>query len=443
MNEFRFGTLPDGWQKMPMRRCLLMRQNGSWGDEPIDDGDGEYCLRAADFDYPRLAFKGEENFVRRSYGPGAFENVHLKDGDILIEKSGGGEKTPVGRAILFDGSFTAGFSNFMERQRVNTQICVPEYYFYWWTAMYQQDVFTQYIKQTTGLQNLDTGTLLSQEYMPLPPLSEQERIARAVKVSLLDMQKTTDQLCAQISTLERYKSSLIHEAVTKGLDRDVPLKSSGVEWIGDIPAKWTLQRVKCITDILAGYAFSSDDFSQEDGVKLLRGINVDVGVTRWDDVFYYPYKISGEIERYRLKEGDLLLGLDRPWISTGLRMAIVSSSDLPALLVQRVARIRPSGGNDIRFVRYCFDSGILFNELSGSMTGISVPHISTSQVGHCVVPLPPVLEQREIADYLDDRCSRIDRILDLKRRQVDVLRRRRQSLIYEYVTGKRRVGKEA
>lgn len=441
MNEFHFGALPDGWRKLPMRRCLLMRQNGSWGDEPVSDGDGEYCLRAADFDYPRLAFKGEGNFVRRSYGPGAFESVRLKDGDILIEKSGGGEKTPVGRAILFDDSFTAGFSNFMERQRVNAQICVPEYYFYWWTAMYQQDVFTQYIKQTTGLQNLDTGTLLSQEYMPLPPLSEQVQIARAVKSNLLDIQNATDQLCAQISTLERCKSSLIHEAVTKGLDRDVPTRPSGIEWIGSIPKSWQVQQLRfAIKSMLDVDHFMPE--SVDDGLPYLmigdlagRASEIDFNrckqISR-DDFEYLSSKsrpIRGDliVARYATIGTCCLVDVDAKFVVSYGCLTITPN---PNYLCSN-------------FLCYYFKSDCFLNELRLKTNSNTQGNVGKEALRKARVILPPIQEQREIARYLDDRCSRIDRILDLKRQQVDVLRRRRQSLIYEYVTGKRRVNQEA
>lgn len=375
MNEFRFGTLPDGWQKMPMRRCLLMRQNGSWGDEPIDDGDGEYCLRAADFDYPRLAFKGEENFVRRSYGPGAFENVHLKDGDILIEKSGGGEKTPVGRAILFDGSFTAGFSNFMERQRVNAQICVPEYYFYWWTAMYQQDVFTQYIKQTTGLQNLDTGTLLSQEYMPLPPLNEQEQIAKAVRSSLFDIQKTTDQLCAQISTLERYKSSLIHEAVTKGLDRDVLTRQSGVEWIGDIPEGWKIDKLKQRVYLRArlGWKGLTADEYVDDGYPMFSAYNIinnKLDQSFSDRITKSRYEESPEI---MLSVGDVLLVKDGAGFG---KCAYVDHLDNPSTVNGSIGVLTADKLLDGKYLYYQLLSDLFTYQEQSVVTGMGVPHLT-------------------------------------------------------------------
>lgn len=440
MNEFRFGTLPDGWQKMPMRRCLLMRQNGSWGDEPIDDGDGEYCLRAADFDYPRLAFKGEENFVRRSYGPGAFENVHLKDGDILIEKSGGGEKTPVGRAIMFDGSFTAGFSNFMERQRVNAQICVPEYYFYWWTAMYQQDVFTQYIKQTTGLQNLDTGTLLSQEYMPLPPLNEQEQIAKAVRSSLFDIQKTTDQLCAQISTLERYKSSLIHEAVTKGLDRDVPMRPSGVEWIGDIPEGWHVTRLKYALESPMQYgAAEAGDSSLTNAPRYIRITDIDsTGHLRREGIQYLDRYVA---KPYMLCDGDVLFA--RSGATVG-KTYLYRNEDGPCCFAGYLIRAVTNRRKLVPDYLVYLTKGHGYQIWKSSAYSQStIPNINAEQYANIPLPLPTIEIQREIVAFLDEKCAHIDCVLDLKRRQADVLRRRRQSLIYEYVTGKRRVIQEA
>ena len=244
-------NMPDNWSCMPMRRCVVLRQNGAWGDEVTDEeeleGVGEYCVRAADFDYRHLRFNPIDTFVRRRYDSSSFLKVQLKEGDIVIEKSGGGEKVPVGRALRFCGNDKTAFSNFMERQRVDESLCLSKFYFYWWTALYQHGVFTQYIKQTTGIQNLDGFTLLANELIALPPLEEQAKIVACLESGLNRSFEEQKYLERQIDVLERYRRSVIHEAVTKGLDPNVPMKGSGVEWIGEIPQKWKSKRLKYLT----------------------------------------------------------------------------------------------------------------------------------------------------------------------------------------------------
>lgn len=128
--------VPESWMVLPARYCVLSRQSGNWGDTPLSEDEGRFCLRAADFDYEHLELKPPETFARRNYSASDFERVKLHPGDLLIETSGGGEKTPVGRAILVNGPVDASFSNFLERITIKGEQCIPEFFAYWWTAGY-------------------------------------------------------------------------------------------------------------------------------------------------------------------------------------------------------------------------------------------------------------------------------------------------------------------
>lgn len=197
--------------------------------------------------------------------------------------------------------------------------------------------------------------------------------------------------------------------------------------------------IKYLCDLLPGYAFESGKFVQGNGVRLLRGINVGVGETRWADAAHYPEEDLDGLEAYALEPGDLVIGLDRPWIKDGLRASFITESDLPCYLVQRVVRIRVSDNLEPRYLKYGLDSGILERYVASGTTGISVPHISHLQIANCKVPLPSLDEQRRIADYLDEKCGEIDAAIVTKQAIIADLKAYKQSLIYETVTGKREV----
>ena len=172
------GVVPSEWQAIPLKRIVISRNGGAWGEEPTDNN-SVICMRIADFDFDngRFADKREEELTKRSYSSDQVNKLVLQQDDICIEKSGGGEKTPVGRAVIFDKTYIALFANFMDRLRLDTSVVIPLFVEYFLRGMYYQNVMPVYIKQTTGIQNLNLTSLLEKEYICLPSFGEQQAIA--------------------------------------------------------------------------------------------------------------------------------------------------------------------------------------------------------------------------------------------------------------------------
>lgn len=275
--------------------------------------------------------------------------------------------------------------------------------------------------------------------VPMPPFEEQSRIADYLDAECAKIDAVIEQTRASIEEYKKLKQSVITQAVTKGIRPGRKMKDSGVEWIGEIPEEWAVRPLKSFIDILPGYAFSSEDFNIDQGVRLLRGINVAPGSIRWDDVVYWNKEITNQIKQFELKEGDLVVGLDRPWISDGTRAAFVQERDLPCLLLQRVCRIRPNNDTDIRFVYHAIAGKSFEEALSTDTTGVSVPHISTKQIQQYLVAFPCKEEQIEISDYIDVKSANINALIQKKQQLLDELESYKKSLIFEYVTGKKEV----
>ncbi|MBM7824702.1 restriction endonuclease S subunit [Arcanobacterium pluranimalium] len=256
--------VPAAWQVLPARYCVESRHNGNWGQTPLNEDEGIFCLRAADFDYDRLRFKPQDSFTRRLYNDFDFERIKVHPGDLLVEKSGGGDKTPVGRAILVTEPLEATFSNFLERIIVRRDRCIPDFFAYWWTAGYQSGSFIPFYNQTTGIQNLNTTELLASNVIALPTLDEQHAIVKRLNEERTKIDQAIDFLQRELDTLEQLKKSMIHEAVTKGLDRTVLMKPSGVEWIGDIPEHWEAKKLKFIASFGSGTTPDSGGYSYYD-----------------------------------------------------------------------------------------------------------------------------------------------------------------------------------
>ena len=136
-----------------------------------------------------------------------------------------------------------------------------------------------------------------------------------------------------------------------------------------------------LVEISVGFAFKSAEFSHTPThLRLLRGDNIGQGVVRWDSVRYFP-SIPTELDHLLLAEGDVVVAMDRPWVAAGLKFAVIRSSDLPCVLVQRVARLRSRPGLDQRFLGYLIaDQGFVSHVLS-VQTGSTIPHISSGQIG--------------------------------------------------------------
>lgn len=204
---------PDGGRVMSgsdqLYRHLLSQESGTWGED--SNGINEVkCLRVADFDYGHLSHI--EPSTVRSIAPTHIRTKMLQTGDILIEKSGGGEKTPVGRAILVGKiDEPATYANFIDRLRFKNTV-LPEYALYLLYAMYAGGVNTKYIKQNTGIQNLDIKHYLM-EPVSIPDIDKQREIVSKIKSKLQKIDKADATLQKSISQLEEYRSSLISNVV--------------------------------------------------------------------------------------------------------------------------------------------------------------------------------------------------------------------------------------
>jgi type I restriction enzyme, S subunit len=177
----------------------------------------------------------------------------------------------------------------------------------------------------------------------------------------------------------------------------------------ELPQGWTCGRLGDYIELLPGFAFKSAQFTDDPGgVRLLRGDNVGQGRLRWDGARRWPHTEVSSLERYELREGDVVLAMDRPWIEAGLKCAIVRKEDLPALLVQRVARIRAARGVAQRYLTYVIASPAFTSYVRAIQTGTAVPHISGGQIADFPVRLPSVQEQVCIASVLGALDDKID-----------------------------------
>ena len=276
----------------------------------------------------------------------------------------------------------------------------------------------------------------------VPPVSEQAGIVRFLDHADRRIRRYIRAKQKLIALLEEQKQAIIHQAVTGQIDvrtgQPYPsYKSSGVEWLGDVPEHWEVLRFGRLIILTVGFPFKSDGFTQsDDDIRLLRGVNIAPGRLRWEEVVRWPAADIGIFGKYRLEVGDIVLGMDRPIIGKGIRVALVAQPDVPSLLLQRVARIRVRG-NLLRDFAFKLLSGNSFiNYLSPIFTGISVPHLSPEQIRGFWLALPSAAEQEAIVEHLMLRVSAFQSAMMRSQDEIELLREYRTRLIADVVTGK-------
>lgn len=323
-------------------------------------------------------------------------------------------------------------------------------YFVYETLHYENSVFLHLLMRSVryivGYFTLSKGIRVNQwdlepgyhSRIPLllPPIYEQEQIVNFLVPETAKIDALVAEQQRLIDLLKEKRQAVISHAVTKGLDPTVPMKPSGIEWLGDIPAHWKVGKCRFYISILCGFAFPSIGFSEDENhTRLMRGINVGVLRLRWDDTVYWKRSENDGLGIYELQAGDVVMGMDRPLISEGIRVAKVKPEDLPCLLLQRVASLKPNSQLDSNYLLLLLSSEMFIAHFSPDTTGVSVPHISPEQIGNFVIPIPPILEQRTIIEYVTDQLTKFDSLTTEAERAIELLQERRTALISAAVTG--------
>ena len=185
------------------------------------------------------------------------------------------------------------------------------------------------------------------------------------------------------------------------------LSRTAIESPFELPPGWRWVSVGSVATVDSGPAFKSKLFGgPDDGTRLLRGDNIEPGRLRWGRTRTWPNELLSNYRSLLVDTNDIILAMDRPVVSAGLKIARVAQDDLPALLVQRVARIRPRGEILANYLYRVLQSSEFVNHLRGNEVGTQLPHVTLQSVREFEFALPPQHEQRRIVDILDDHFSR-------------------------------------
>ena len=397
----------------PLKYLLDLNDSGIWGNDPTGEHD-TVVLRSTDISLDG-SWRIHDPAVRHVSGIDKVRK-RLACGDIVVVKSSGSPEHLGKSAIVTEEVAAMGpcFANFVQRLRPSTS-ADSRYMWYVLNSKWAADEMASLGNTTTGLRNLN-GTIIGSIRIPVTRISHQRAIA-----DYLDIE--TGRIDALISK-KRRMIGLLKQRWRAEVMSTV---------YGDDSVRWGA--IRYVVDLLPGYAFPSSSFVDE-GVRLLRGANIAPGRLRWDtNVVCLSPEDRPQLSEYELAEGDLVLGMDRPVIGAGMRVALVTASDLPCLLVQRVARIRATTRADAEYIRVLIESDAFVAYFSPITTGVSVPHISGDQILSFRAPLPSYDVQHALATRLHRERTRLTAMSNRLTAQIVLLAERRQALITTAVTG--------
>ena len=419
------GEIPAHWEVKRLK--FLLQEALQYGaNEPAElmDPDLPRYIRITDVrEDGRLR---EETF--RSIPKDVARPYLLQDGDLLFARSG----ATVGKTFRFELSWgRAAYAGYLIRARLKLQRWSSRFVQYFTKSKSYWDwLQTNFIQAT--IQNVSAERYANLG-IALPELREQQEI-----VSLLDLETARiDGLVAKkerlIELLQEKRTALITRAVTRGLDANVPMKDSGVEWLGEIPAHWEVKRLKFLLQEPLQYGANEPaELMDPDLPRYVRITDVNENGRLREETFR---SIPEDVARpYLLQDGDLLLARSGATVGKTFRFeASWGRAAYAGYLIR--ARLKSQRGSS-RFVQYFTKSTSYWDWLRTNFIQATIQNVSAERYANIEIPLPELREQRAIVSLLDRETARIDALIAKIRQAIDHLKEFRSALISAAVTGK-------
>ena len=415
--------IPEHWDVPRLKMYLLLNDSGVWGEEPDDKGtivlrsteqtvDGHWNIKNP----AKLRIREKER-----------DSATLVTGDLLITKSSG-SNTHIGKTTIVDAevsSLHCCFSNFMQRIRTGKNIR-PKFLWYYFNNHSGREQLLTKATTTTGLANLN-GQIIGNAQVPTPPADEQTAIVRYLDDADQRIRAYVSAKETLIALLEEERQALIQQAVTRGLDPNVRLKPSGVEWLGDVPEHWEVTRFAQQVSIAEGQV---DPKIQPYASMLMIAPNhIESGTGRLlsRETASEQGAISG---KYFCRAGDIVYSKIRP------ALAKVSVAPTDCLCSADMYPLNPRNSlqNDYLFWLLLSTGFTGWSTLQSDR--VAMPKINRQTLNNIYIPLPPLSEQAFIVQHLIDATAKTSSAIDHARRQIDLMNEYRTRLIADVVTGK-------
>ena len=339
------------------------------------------------------------------------EKFTAMPGDLLVCEGGA-----VGRCAIWHGPQSIGIQNALHRIRSTGKVELAYLRYYLEYLSFNGTIATHASGVT--IKHL-TQEKLRKLPIAYPDIANQQRIVATLQEHLSRLDKALAEVNHVSNLLKVQRSSLVHNQIARLKAENTPMKA-----------------LSEVFDMQTGPAFQSKDFTDaSQGIRLLRGENIEPGALRWINTKSWRHDKLDGFEKYFVQENDLILAMDRPLVSAGLKLAVVKKDDLPCLLVQRVARMRANGKALAEYV-YPFLLSLDFeSHLAIDSTGTQIPHISMNGIGSFEIPVPSHERQLELALEMTEAAQAFEiasQTTERARLQISTLRR---SLLFSAFAG--------
>lgn len=423
------GSIPSDWKLDKIKYMANLYGRIGWqgltSEEYIDEG--PFLVTGVDFckgriDWNRCVHISEKRWEQA-------DKIQIKNEDLLITKDGTVGKVAIVNDLNGKASLNSGVLLIDLKDKNSKK------YLYWVLC---SDVFWTWF----NYKNSGNSTILhlyqkdfNEFIYTLPELKEQKLIANFLDKKCSEIDSVIEKIAKQINLLKDYKNSLITETVTKGLNKNVPMKDSNIGWIGEIPEEWDVSKIK-YSLILMGSGSTPDSSNP---------LNYD-GEINWiqsGDLYGKSYITETEktITKYALHGNKSLKRYIAPFVVVAMYGASVGNialSQIDSYTNQACCVMKGDNSLNNKYLYYFLIANR--HEMLMLAIGGTQPNISQQLIKNLNIIIPQFNDQQEIVDFLDKKCSEIDSVISKKESQLDLIREHRKSLIYEYVTGKKRVG---
>ncbi|HEC1564537.1 TPA: restriction endonuclease subunit S [Campylobacter upsaliensis] len=309
---------------------------------------------------------------------------------------------------------------------------INPYYVYYFLLGYRKFLF-EFIQ--TAIPQI-TISQVNENPIILPPLQEQKEIAEFLDSKCEKIQNYIDKKQKLITLLQEKKQALINKIVTKGLNPNIESKNSGIEYLGLIPHHWEAVKVKFTAYVKGRIGFhglNSNEFRYDEGAYLVTGNDFDNNEVIWDKCRRVSEERFYEDPNIHLQNNDLLITKD----GTIGKTAIVNNCPKQATLNSGIFLVRTM--KEMCFVKYLFfiiNSQYFKEFVNVKTSGSTIKHLYQSDFHDLKIPLPPLQEQKQIANFLDKKCEKINSVIEKTKKQIELIKEYKNTLINEAVCGR-------
>ncbi|MCM1387465.1 MAG: restriction endonuclease subunit S [Bacillus sp. (in: Bacteria)] len=415
------GEIPEGWEVRKLKYLLECPMQYGANESGIEyDEDLPRYIRITDID-------GNNNLKivnKLSLTEQMAKNYILNDNDILFARSG----ATVGKTFLYRLEYgRSAFAGYLIRAILNREEAIPKFVYYY-TLSAGYDLWKNYIFIQSTIQNIGADKYMNLS-IPITKIDEQRKVIDFLDKKVEEIDSVIAKTKETIEDYKKYKQAIITDAVTKGLNPDVEMKETDSEWIGKIPVHWDYVRIQRLFEIV-------DERNNNPNACLL-SLYTSLGVKPRSELEERGNKAATVLNYKIVKKDDVIVNKLLAWMG-----AIgysdyegVTSPDYDVYRAKEDTLVVKTYYNEY-FRHTCFN-GDCYKYGHGIM--LTRWRTYPEELLRIKVPNPPLEEQREIARYLDEKSSEIDKLIAKKEKLLADLENYKKSLIYEYVTGKKEV----